>query len=280
MNSARYSVSRLLAAIILFVICATQHLQAIEALLLQDSYIDNKNKDNTGSNTNIRVTRNGTQIIRAFVKFSLATLPAGITANNVVEARLRLWVDSNSNQLGSITMTPVTTAWEESTITNLTIGAMTFGLPKISDLPINSNSDFVSIDVTAWVKGWVNGTLINEGFVIDPASTANLNLYFDSKEGNQTSHEPRLEIELASAGPQGPPGPTGPQGPVGATGPAGPAGAPGATGPAGPEGAAGATGPAGSPGPPGPAGSPGIVPTRIQPQGDLSMGEFTQGTPP
>jgi len=265
------------AAIALLMIGTTARLHGVEALLLQDAYVDNKNNSNSGSNGNLRVTKSGTQVCRSFLKFSLATLPLGITAANVTEARLRLWVDSNSNALGSITMTPVTSAWDELTITNNTSGGLILGSPKLSNLPINSNSDFVSIDVTAWVKAWVSGTLANEGFVIDPASTGSLNLYFDSKESNQTSHEPRLEIELETVGPQGPPGPAGPSGPAGlpgAQGPAGPAGASGAQGPP------GAIGPAGPPGLQGQQGPAGAVPTHIEPQGDLSMGDFTKGTPP
>jgi Collagen triple helix repeat (20 copies) len=275
--------SQSLAAIALLIICTTARLHAVEALLLQDAYVDNKNNNNLGSNGNLRVTKSGNQVCRSFLKFSLATLPSGITASNVTEARLQLWVGSNSNTVGSITMTPVTTAWDELTLTNSTSGALVLGSPKLSDLPINSNSDFVSIDVTAWVKAWISGTLVNEGFVIDPASTRALNLYFDSKESTQTSHEPRLGIELNTAGPQGPPGPAGPPGPTGATGPSGSPGSPGPPGPAGPSGATGAQGPLGAIGPAGPQGQPGPagpVPTHIEPQGDLSMGDFTQGTPP
>src|SRR5207237_2957856 len=124
-----------------------------------------------------------------------------------------------------------------------TSSTMTFGLPKISGLPVNSGSDFVSINVTAWVKAWVSGTLINEGFVIETATgVSSLNLYFDSKESTLTGHEPCLEIQLDSVGPQGP---AGPQGPVGATGGTG---ATGLQGPAGiPEGQ-GRTGPGGGSG--------------------------------
>ena len=74
-----------------------------------------------------------------------------------------------------------------------------------------------------------------------------LNLAFDRKESNQTSHEPRLEISLTRTGPAGP------QGPAGMPGPPGTPGSPGATGNAGP------AGPAGSAGPPGPAGASGIA---------------------
>jgi hypothetical protein len=268
------------AAITLLTMYTTAQLHAVEALLLQDAYVDNKNNGNFGSNGNLRVTKSGNQVCRSFLKFSLATLPAGITATDVTQARLRLWVGSNSNTLGSITMIPVTSTWDEMTITNSTSGALTLGSPKLSDLPINSNSDFVSVDVTAWVKAWISGSLVNEGFEIDPSLTGSLNLYFDSKESTQTSHEPRLEIELNTIGPQGPPGPAGPPGQTGATGPSGSTGPAGSEGPAGPAGAQGPPGAIGPAGPQGQQGPPGPAPTHIEPQGDISMGDFTQGTPP
>jgi hypothetical protein len=272
--------TRLAFAIAYLTLLVSTRLQAAEALLLQDTYVDNKNNSGQGSNANLRVTKSGSQVCRAFIKFSLATLPLGITAANVSQARLRLWVDNNSNTLGSITLTPVTSAWDESTLNNSASSSLTSGLPRFFDLPINSSADFVSIDVTSWVKAWVSGMLVNEGFVIDPGSSSSLNLYFDSKESNQTSHEPRLEIELSAVGPQGPPGPAGPAGspgPAGATGPQGMIGPAGSIGPIGP------TGPVGPPGPIGPVGAQGPVgstPTYINPKGDLSMGLFTEGTRP
>jgi len=264
-------------AIISLVICTSTQLSAVEALLLQDTYVDNKNNGAQGSNANLRVTKSGSQVCRTFIKFSLATLPSGISATNITQARLRLWIDKESNALGLVTLTPVTSVWDEATLNNSISATLTSGLPKFFDLPVNSSSDFVSIDVTSWVRAWVNGSLINEGFVIDPGSSSSLNLYLDSKESNQTSHEPRLEIELSSVGPAGPSGPAGPAGSQGSIGPTGPQGVAGPPGPAGP---AGLTGPTGPIGPQGAQGPPGSVPTRIVPQGDLSMGPFTEGPHP
>lgn len=272
MNTPRLCRSAL--TISLLILSIASRATAVEALLIQDTYVDNKNNSQQGSNGNLRVIKSGSQICRAFIKFNLATLPAGITAANVTQARLRLWVDKDSNALGLVNLTPVTSVWDESTLTNTMSASLTSGLPKLFDLPINSAADFVSIDVTSWVKAWVSGTLVNEGFVIDPGSSASLNLLLDSKESTQTSHEPQLEIELNSVGQQGPPGAIGPAGPAGSQGPAGATGPPGVAGAAGPAGSPGLVGPQGSPGPPGPA------PTRIEPQGDLSMGPFTEGTHP
>jgi hypothetical protein len=82
---------------------------------------------------------------------------------------------------------------------------------------------------------------------------------------------------------QGVPGQQGIQGVAGLkgdTGTPGPAGQTGPQGPAGPIGVTGGQGPAGATGPQGLQGPPGPVLTRVEAQGDLSMGEFTQGPTP
>ena len=224
---------------------------AVEALLLQDTYVDNgttggkppPNASNYGSGMDLRIFKGNGRIGRAFLKFSLATLPPGTAASDITQARLRFWVNGNSTLAGSIAVNPVTTPWDEYTLKDNTSGGFSFGAPKLSDLPVTAINNFVSIDVTEVVKAWLNGTLVNEGIEIAPSAAATfLNLAFDSKESDLTSHEPRLEISLSKIGPVGPIGPIGPQGIPGIAGPTGP---PGALGPEGSVGATGAQGPQG-----------------------------------
>jgi hypothetical protein len=261
MNKTTHLFRRLAApAVMLAILSAVTKSAAVDGLLLQDAYVDlNRATINYGASGDLRVFKSTTGSMRAFLKFSIGTLPPGTVAADIKQARLRFWVNSSSPLTGAITLTPVTSAWSESTLTNDTSASLTFGLPKHADLPISSTGNFVSIDVTDWVQAWLAGTLANEGFQIEASTTsATLNLYFDSKESTQTSHEPQLDITLVgpagSLGPQGSPGPQGPQGSPG------PQGLTGATGPSGPDGPAGATGPTGSTGPqgsPGPAGPEG-----------------------
>ncbi|MEY2562296.1 MAG: hypothetical protein QOH88_489 [Verrucomicrobiota bacterium] len=272
-NSRRVGVT---AFILLALICVVPKAGAIDALLLQDTYVDNAttggkpppNASNYGAAVDLRIFKASGRIGRAFLKFSLATLPPGTTANDITQARLRLWVNNTTVTLGAITLTPVTSSWDELTLKDNMIGSLTFGAPKLVDLPVNVSSNFISVDVTAWVKAWLNGTLANEGFQIEPGTaSATLGIAFDSKESNLTSHEPRLEISLSKIGPMGPIGPTGEsgaQGLTGATGPAGQQGAPGAIGPAGPAGPQGPAGQTGQIGPRGPQGDQGL----LGPKGD------------
>lgn len=240
-----------------------QRATAVEALLLQDTYVDNgttggkppPNGSNYGSSMDLRVFKGNGRIGRTFLKFSLATLPPGTLASDVAQARLRFWVNTNSTITGAVTLSPVTAPWDEYVLNNNQAGSLSFGAPKLTDLAVTSVNNFISMDVTDWVKAWLGGTLANEGIEIEAsATTSTLNLAFDSKESNQTSHEPRLEISLSRVGATGPIGPMGPIGPIGPPGTAGPAGTNGAPGPAGPGGSTGSTG---STGPQGIAGNDG-----------------------
>src|SRR6266404_4588212 len=176
------------AFILLAAVLIPLHADAAEALLLQDTYVDNgstggkppPNASNYGSGMDLRIFKGNGRLGRTFLKFSLATLPPDTTANDVAHARLRFWVNGNSTVAGSITLSPVTTTWDEYTLKDNSTSALTYGSPKLAELPVVSINNFVSIDVTDWVKAWLNGTLVNEGIELEAsASTSFLNLAFD-----------------------------------------------------------------------------------------------------
>src|SRR5438874_12659907 len=101
----------------LAIFLAIPNATGLDGLLLQDAYVDNGTPFQTflnyGNSGDLRVFRNGSRSIRSLLKFSLETLPPGATAANVTQARLRLWVNSSTSTLGSITMTPITSPWDE-----------------------------------------------------------------------------------------------------------------------------------------------------------------------
>lgn len=191
--------------LLLATIALSRSTSAVEALLLQDTCIDSNaaqgqpppDESNYGSAGDLRVFKGNGQIGRVFLKFSLETLPPDTAAADVIQARLRLWVNDRSSAGGTITLTAVTKPWDEYTLTHRTAETLAFDRPSLADLSVTSVSNFISIDVTDWVKAWLAGTLPNEGIAIEPsAATAFLDLVFDSKESTQTSHEAKLEISL------------------------------------------------------------------------------------
>jgi hypothetical protein len=211
---------------------------AVQATLVADAHVSSAQPDvNSGTLSNLNVGGGYT----ALVQFDLGVLPPGTTAAQITRATLRLYCN-RSDTTGTVTVQPVEAGWGEYSVTYNTLPAVG---SMVGSLQVSAADEFVTVDVTAAVQGWVNAPSSNNGLALSAGSAI---VQFDSKENEETSHSPELEIALAAGGsggvgaqgPAGPVGPAGPQGPAGPTGPPGAAGATGATGPAGPAGASGA----------------------------------------
>jgi hypothetical protein len=187
-----------------------------------------------------------------YIQFNLAGIPAGAT---ISKATLRLYVDAVA-KAGSFDVYEVTNAWTESKLTYNTPAPVP-GISATGGKPIAlttaSLNQFLLIDITPLVQGWLDGSIPNDGLALALTTPAGA-FSFDSKESLLTANGPELEIALTSPGAPGPQGPAGPQG---TTGPAGPQGATGAAGAQGPVGPTGTTGAQGLPGPTGPQGATG-----------------------
>ena len=233
---------------------------AVEAVLTDDAYTYSKKKNlkyGTQAVLSVWGPAGGTPLTRSFLKFDLSTLPAGITADNVQKATLKLYVNRLTTA-GSFDIFKVTADWDEMTITDQT--APSFDEVVAAGVPINQGKIFVTVDLTNLVTDWLNGTTPNYGISILP-NTAGILVNFDSKDGVATSHEPQLEIVLQETGPEGPQGvqgPQGDQGPKGDKGDTGPQGPIGLTGAQGPQGLQGPQGPKGDKGDQGPQGAQGL----------------------
>lgn len=197
------------------------------------------------------------------VQFDLSTLPAATTAAKVVKATLVLYVNRVATP-GMLELQTVNAAWAEAGATGAS-APPTSGSGSGPTVAITAASQFVAVDVTAQVKGWITSPGSNFGLYLAPALSAPATIaFFDSKENTATGQPARLDILLADQGAVGPTGATGAAGPVGATGPQGATGPrgltgltgltglPGATGPVGPQGPIGLTGATGATGPAGP----------------------------
>jgi hypothetical protein len=223
---------------------------------------------NFGSLSNLYVSNRST----ALIQFDLSSLPAGTTASQIGKATLTVFVN-RINTAGLVTVQPVTSAWAESTVTYATIP--TLGTMVASFTPASANQ-FITIDVTSLVQGWVTTPASNYGIALSAASA---NVVLDAKESDETSHAARLDVTVVSQGPTGATGPQGPQGIQGVQGPTGAVGAQGQQGTQGVAGPAGATGaegiqgiqgPTGATGAAGPAGATGATGAPVNFQGPWS----------
>lgn len=182
----------------------------------------------------------------SYLQFNLSALPVGA---HVSKATLRLFVDGVLKS-GSFDVYQLNAPWSENTLTYNTPPPV-LGLSATGGNPVSVTSatmnQFLLIDITSTVQGWVGGGIANNGVALSVAGDGKGIFSFDSKESLLTGNGPELEIVLD--GPVGPVGPQGPPGPQGATG------SPGAIGP---QGLTGAQGVMGLPGIPGPQGIPGL----------------------
>jgi collagen type VII alpha len=247
-----------LLSIVLATLASTAAANAAQVALIGDASVSTaRPSTNFGTLANLYVG-NGSS---ALLQFDLGTLPAGTTSSQIAHATLTLFVN-RVNAAGSVTLSPATSAWSESSVTSTT--APSIGATS-SIFLASAPGQYVTLDVTALVQGWVTTPATNFGFALT-SDTASLLL--DSKENDETGHAATLDITITSQGATGPQGIQGPQGPTGTTGangangapgPIGPQGVSGPIGPLGPVGPTGTTGANGAPGPIGPQGIPGVA---------------------
>jgi hypothetical protein len=158
----------------------------------------------------------GTNNGNVYIQFSLADIPAEAS---VQKATLQLYVNQVLGP-GNFDVYQLNTEWGQNTLTYS--NAPTLGISATGNNPVAvpaTADQFILIDVTPLVQGWVNGTIPNNGLALS-MTTSTGGALFDSKEAINTSHMPELQIVLnGPAGPQGPVGPTGPAGATSSTGP-------------------------------------------------------------
>ncbi len=218
---------RLTMVTVLALAAGTSH--ATDAVVASDASVNGAYPTtNYGSLSNLYVGNGST----ALIQFDLSSLPNGTTASQISKATLVIFVN-RINTPGLLTVQPVTSAWTESSVTFATIP--TLGTSTSSFTPAVADQ-FITVDVTSLVQGWLTTPASNYGIALSATSA---NVVLDSKESDETSHAAHLDITVVS---QGPVGPQGPQGVQGAQGPIGPVGPQGPQGIQGPTGATGATG--------------------------------------
>ncbi|MFN7937853.1 MAG: DNRLRE domain-containing protein [Bryobacteraceae bacterium] len=203
---------------------------AVTAVVTADAHVVPASPINLGSSPSLMVGNNSA----AFLQFDLSAVPTGINPNSISKAQLLLFVNRVA-QAGRISILPLLSPWTENTITPSTLPVN--GTPIAVSNTISTPNNWVTLDITAQVRGWVSSPTTAFGLTIISDSSSPAVLQIDSKENLATSQPARLEITID--------GPPGPQGAIGPTGPRGPTGAQGGVGLTGPSGATGAIGPAG-----------------------------------
>jgi hypothetical protein len=181
--------------------------QAGTGLLKADTYVSSSTP---GSNFGAAPLINVGAGNSALVQFDLAPVISSLTANTfnsnttpiIGKATLTVFVNK-ATAAGTLTAAPVLGAWTESAVTFSTLPAVASAVGSAS---VASGGQFVQIDVTPVVRGWLNNN--NDPSSPDYVGGGNFGLYLatpdggvfvlDSKEGTTTSHQAQLSIELAT----------------------------------------------------------------------------------
>ena len=173
------------AALVSVVVCA----EGQQATLVGDAHVSSAQPTvNAGSLSNLNVGGGYT----ALVQFDLGTLPAGTTAAQISRATLRVFCN-RADAPGAVQVQAVGGAWTESAVTYATLPPLG---ATVQTAQVSMAGQFVAFDVTQAVQAWVSGAATNNGLALVGATGTVVQ--FDSKESDQTSHEPVLEIALAA----------------------------------------------------------------------------------
>ena len=187
---------------------------AVEATLVADAHVNVALPTmNSGGISNVNVGGGFTGLMQ----FDMSMLPAGTTAAQISRAVLTVYVN-RVDTAGVISLQPLTGAWSEYGVTYQTLPGMSAATQVFN---VSQAGQYVAIDVTALVQGWVTAPSSNNGFALTAGTAV---AQFDSKENDLTGHPATLDIGIVSQGPVGATGAMGLQGPQGVAGVAGAAG--------------------------------------------------------
>jgi hypothetical protein len=170
-----------------------------------DTWI-NSYDPNLNFNGETKLSVYGYEDIKTLVRFDLSSIPPGTT---ITSATLSLYnyAHANSANGGTLSVYPVTKTWVESeatwnrrsTSSTWTAAGMQSGTdyatsPSTSITIDTATGVWRSFDVTAIVRGWLNGTIPNNGFVVRSPTNGVKPLFYSSGYTTDPSVRPKLTI--------------------------------------------------------------------------------------
>jgi len=133
----------------------------------------------------IKATRKG------YVQFPIENLPPDLAASDIADARLRIYI-TNVITAGDIGLHTVTAPWNEKTAMSEP-GVSVSPIATISALTV-VGKQFVEVDVTATVQGWLAAPATNYGFAFVVSGATNV--LIGAKEGSGSGYPCELEIQI------------------------------------------------------------------------------------
>lgn len=144
-------------------LCFSCVASASQLTLTGDTHvISTRATTNFGTLSNLQVGNGST----ALLQFDTVSLPAGITSSQVAKATLTVYVNRIFTP-GVFSVSPVTSPWTESAVTFGTLPGL--GSAVASVTPAQAGQ-YVTIDVTSLVQGWVSSGSTNYGVALTSAT--------------------------------------------------------------------------------------------------------------
>jgi len=125
---------------------------------------------------------------RALWKFDLSSIPSGASVTSATFSFYLSW----SSNYNLVTVHKVLVPWSEATVTEQNFGgANSWDFTAISNFQ-GGGVGFRTVDLTALVGEWVDGTSVNGGVLFDEAPI--LNHYYFTSEAGDPNIRPKLDI--------------------------------------------------------------------------------------
>jgi hypothetical protein len=152
---------------------------------------------NYGTKPLIDVDGNPAATSVGYVQFDLSAIPSGYTGANVTKASLKLYVNAVYGA-GSFEVYSVNSPWSEDAITYDNAPTLGSVVSSSVSLPFPYSEQYIVIDITSAVQGWVETPASNNGIALVAAQNQ-LSVSFESKENTAESHPPELDIVFTGA---------------------------------------------------------------------------------
>jgi hypothetical protein len=176
-------------------------------ILKADTYVSSGSPStNFGASTLMNIGAGNSGLVQFDFSPAVSRMLTGVTPTTVTpilgHATLTVFVNK-AVTAGTLSAAPLLGAWSESTVNFSTLPSQA---PTVGSAPVSAGGQFVSIDVTPIVAGWLSNN--NDPTSPNYVGGGNFGIYLsspdggvfilDTKEGTTTSHSAQLDIDLAS----------------------------------------------------------------------------------
>ncbi len=127
---------------------------------------------NYGTDFTIRASslNGGATLYNGLIQFDLSSIPSG---GSLSDAQMSLYMVGGMDRSLQLTVYPISSAWNEATVTWNTQPSNLTTPSSVKDIPYSTTASWQTWAITDIVSQHVNGTIVNNGYVIKRTNTNN-----------------------------------------------------------------------------------------------------------